>query len=69
MILQVSQNIVTQQAILNLIFWILSIASLYPVFKGLSQTKNRYNKAFATIITVFTVGIDIFLKLFCLAQK
>ena len=59
MILEVAQSIVTQQAIMNLAFWILSIASLIPVFKGLSQTKNRYNKAFAIIITVFTIGIDL----------
>lgn len=59
MILDIAQNIVTQQAILNLIFWILSIASLYPVFKGLRNTKNRYNNAFATIITIFIIGIDL----------
>ena len=59
MIFEVAQNIVAQQAIMNALFWILSIASLFPVFKGLSKTKNRYNKAFATIIVTFTIGIDL----------
>ena len=57
MMFQIPRDILIPQIILNTTYWILAIMIFIPIFKGLQKTKNKYNKAFAAIITIFISGM------------